>query len=266
MIVGSQALAMLAILVLAWLGFRLQPVRYSLKALVMSSLLVVLSVVLSIFSAMIPLFGFPALKIGFSQLPLMLVGVWFGPAFAFMAGLSADVIELLSGTISFPFLGFTLNKILVAMLPALAMHILSRAKLNAQYIALSLLGIVFGLALIYVWTVETVLIGETMVEPLWSQRSGVSVILLGLGLSLSVGLHQLVRHKHFANAWVWILGVLLVEVVVQLILTPIWLRVMFGLPIVLSVSIRLIKATFMVFIHGFLGLSIVRGLSSYLNK
>jgi len=263
MILTSQALTLAIILGLGFYTFKYHPLQINVKSLSVTSFLVLLSVVLSIVSLMIPIFGFPALRIGLGQLPLMLVGLLFGPSYAFLAGLSADVIELLSGTIAFPFLGFTLNKILVAMLPALARILLKRIKFNPMKLAYALMSVVFLLALIYVAWVQHIQVGDVRLVPSSMER-----IIVGLGLLSLYGmmwglirrLHQMHQSHEVA---IWIVGILLVEIIVQLLLTPIWLHVMYGLPILLSVSVRLIKAGLMVFVHGVLGFAILRVLRRY---
>jgi ECF transporter S component (folate family) len=259
----SQILALLAILALGFFSFKLDPIRVNLKQLTLSSLMVLLSVILSITSLMIPLFGFPALRIGISQLPLMLVGFLFGPSYALLAGLSADIIELLSGTIAFPFLGFTLNKILVAMLPALAHRFLEHKKMNPKYIAQGLMVFVFVSALLYVALVNQVRIADILIVPSIVDRVSVGLVLLLMMSAMLVALQRLHQsHKSYEFS-VWLIGIMLVEIIVQLFLTPIWLNVMYGLPILISVSVRLIKAGFMIVIHGLLGVSILRVLRTY---
>ncbi len=263
MILTSQAVALLMIVSLGLYTFKYHPLQINVKQLSVTSFLVLLSVILSIVSLMIPMFGFPALRIGLGQLPLMLVGFLFGPSYAFLAGLSADVIELLSGTIAFPFLGFTLNKILVAMLPALARIILTKLNIKPMKLAYGLMSFVFSLALIYVLLVERVQLGDVSVVPSLLQRGIVALVLM----SLYVGMFILVNHLHRiypgADIAIWIVGILSVEILVQLLLTPIWLYVMYGLPILISISVRLIKAGLMVFVHGVLGFAILRVIRRY---
>lgn len=258
MLILSQSIVGAFMLALAWLTFRLDPLRPKLRPLLISSLLVVVSVLLSIVSATIPILGFPALRIGFSQLPLMLIGFWFGPSIALVSGLSADIIELLTGTISFPFLGFTLNKMLIALIPAMVKYAVVRGWINAQRLSYLLGALVYGGAIAYVWSVDQVQIGADLVRPELFERLALSAGLILLGLALMIALSKLFKARDVQVVAIWVLGALMVELIVQLTLTPIWLQVMFGLPILLSVSVRLIRIAFMVFINGVLGTFILR--------
>ena len=89
-----QVLAVVAILVLGFLTFKFFPLKLEIRSITFTALMVMLSVILSIISLMVPMFGYPSLKIGFSQLPLMMIGLFLGPSWAFLAGLMEDVLEL----------------------------------------------------------------------------------------------------------------------------------------------------------------------------
>jgi riboflavin transporter FmnP len=84
--------------------------KFELKTMIIVSLMSLLSMVLAAYlSIMIPLFGFPSLKFGFSQLPIMISGALFGPWWGMVAGVLEDLLELASGTVVSPYIGFTLN-------------------------------------------------------------------------------------------------------------------------------------------------------------
>ena len=57
------------------------------------------------------------------------------------------------------------------------------------------------------------------------------------------------KYKKYENDFsisVWAMSVVLVEVVVQLILTPLWLAIMYEIPVWISFLLRVVKATIMV--------------------
>ncbi|MDO4798996.1 MAG: folate family ECF transporter S component [Bacillota bacterium] len=63
------------------------------STLVKAALLMALSVIFARFlSVMIPIAGFPALRLGFTNIPLILSGVFFGPFVGFLTGVLADLI------------------------------------------------------------------------------------------------------------------------------------------------------------------------------
>lgn len=96
-----------------------RPKKIDIQTLTLVAIFIVLSIVLDRLAFAIPIFGVTGLKISLSQLPLMLVGAIFGPFYAFFAGSITDGISLISNPTAFPFFGFTLNKVVIAMIPAL---------------------------------------------------------------------------------------------------------------------------------------------------
>lgn len=246
----GQIFSMLAIVVIGLGVFHRFPLKFEAKTLTQVSLWVVLSVVLGLISWMVPVLGFPALKIGLSQLPLMVIGLVYGPAWAFLAGIVTDAIELLSGTIALPFFGFTLNKILIAVIPAVLMQ---RKKPLNEAVLMTGIGF-FGLsALGYVLTVTQVKLGEAMVSVDWVSRMGVATLILVLSLVLMGFVRRLKHRLSDLPLHEWVASVLLVELVVQLCLTPIWLFAMYGLPVQVSVAVRLIKSVVMIPVNVTLG-------------
>lgn len=254
MLIG-QIVSGLIIIVLGFLAFDKKPIQIELRTLIKVSILTGLSVILALFSWMIPMMGFPALKVGLSQLPLMLVGFLYGLPYAFIAGLSSDLIELLTGTIVSPFFGFTLNKILVAMIPA---FVVSRFKNEKALHFIVALSVIATAAVVYVMSLSEVKIGESLQSV--SLITQFLVILILLSLSIGLSLWVLKFKKTYAELKVlaFAQSVLWVEVIVNLSLTPIWLFVMYGLPIELSVLLRLIKTVVMIPLNFWVGLFLLR--------
>jgi len=57
------------------------------------------------------------------------------------------------------------------------------------------------------------------------------------------------KYKKYENDFsisIWAMSVVLVEVIVQLMLTPLWLAIMYDIPIWISFLLRVVKATIMV--------------------
>lgn len=260
MILFSQIASVLAIIVIGVISVKISKPKIEIKTLVMVSLLVGISLVLALLSWMIPLFGFPSLKIGFSQIPLMFIGFVFGPFWGFLGGLVADILELLTGTIAFPFFGFTLNKVLVGFIPGL---IVKLVKTDDRYtrmwptIAIVLISI---LAMFYVFSTNQIKVEENMVTVALELKFILSALIILLMSSLLVSLNIILKQQKNRYAFLWILALILVEMVVQLMLTPLWLDVMYGIPFIVSVSVRLIKAVVMIVINTMIGLVLLKGI------
>jgi ECF transporter S component (folate family) len=56
----------------------------------------------------------------------------------------------------------------------------------------------------------------------------------------------------------WLLSVILVELVITFCLTPFWLQIMYGIPFVVSVSIRVIKACFIIPLEIIIGFPLLK--------
>ncbi len=124
----------------------------STKALVTISLLTSISIILArVMGLVVPIAGFPALKINFSTIPIMLSGIMFGPIAGFMTGGVADVIGYLINPQGGPFFpGFTLSTALTGMIPGLVYKVIKKResikKINFNYVnALFILLTTFGL-------------------------------------------------------------------------------------------------------------------------
>jgi ECF transporter S component (folate family) len=105
------------------------------RSLVTVSLLTAISIVLArVLGLIIPIAGLPALKINFSSVPLIMAGIFYGPAAGFMAGAISDVIGYMinpMGGAYFP--GFTLSTALTGMIPGVIFKLVtSREKLIRQ--------------------------------------------------------------------------------------------------------------------------------------
>src|SRR6056297_2893260 len=127
----------------------------STKSLVTISLLTSISIILArVMGLLIPIAGFPALKINFSAVPIILSGIMFGPVAGFMTGGVADVIGYLinpQGGAFFP--GFTLSTALTGMIPGLIYKLIKTKDIlkkfnfnyiNAFFILLTSLGLGFA--------------------------------------------------------------------------------------------------------------------------
>jgi ECF transporter S component (folate family) len=244
-----QIFTFLIIVGLGVLSFKLKPLQVTTKKITTVALLVVLSVALQFFSLMIPLFGFPSLRIDFLQIPLMMIGVLFGPSWAFLAGIAQDLLGLIITPTGFPFFGFMLNKILMGMIPAalfLLKDKISNKKMHQS--VLFLLGLFLLGSLSYLWNIQTIIIESNTIEITGPMKIGVSLLSLVLIGGLMVFMHistQKYQDTKIPVAF-WALSVLVVEVTVSLLLTPTWLYAMYNIPVLLSFLVRIIKATIMV--------------------
>ena len=260
MILFSQIASVLAIALIGFISVKISKPKIQLKTLVMVSFLVGISVVLALLSWMIPLFGFPSLKIGFSQIPLMFIGFVFGPFWGFLGGLLADILELLTGTIAFPFFGFTLNKVLVGFIPGLVVRIVKTDDRYTRMWPTIAIILISMLAMFYVFSTNQVKVDENLITVGLEIKLILSALIIFMMSGLLISLNIILKHQKNHYAFLWILALILVEMIVQLMLTPFWLDVMYGIPFIVSVSVRLIKAVVMIVINTMIGLVLLKGI------
>ncbi len=256
-----QILTCLIIIMLGFLSFKFFPLKITTRNLTLAAMLVVLSVALQFFSVMIPLFGFPSLRIDFLQLPLMIIGVLLGPTWAFVSGIVQDILGLVVTPTGFPFFGFMLNKVLVGMIPAVLF--LKKDKINNQTIhkvVLALLGLFLVGSLSYLWLTNEIIVEQSQIEITTTIKLTISLITIVLICTL--GLFVATSKKKYVKTVIpvafWTLSVLLVEVIVQLFLTPTWLSAMYGIPVLISFLVRVVKAAVMIPLMMFVGYAILQ--------
>lgn len=260
MILFSQIASVLAILMVGFISFKFAKPKLEIKTLVMVSLLVSISVLLALLSWMIPLFGFPSLKIGFSQIPLMIIGFAFGPFWGFVGGLLADGLELMTGTIAFPFFGFTLNKVLVGFIPGLVVRLVKTDDRYTRMLPTIAVVLISMLAMFYVFSTNQIKVEDSFITVALEIKFILSALIIIMMSALLISLNMILKHHKNSYAFQWILALILVEMIVHLMLTPLWLDVMFGIPFIVSVSVRLIRAVVMIVVNTMIGLILLKGI------
>ncbi|MDR1794961.1 MAG: folate family ECF transporter S component [Erysipelotrichaceae bacterium] len=244
-----QVFALLALLLIGFVIFKTHPWHLSPYAIAVTALMAVLSAVLDLLSLRVPFFGFPSLQIGFSQLPLLLLGGLLGPCWAFVGGLIQDLLTLLMNP-STPFLGYTLNKVVIGLVPALWLAG-SKGKTEILYrVTYVLLGLIYTVALIVLWGSQSIVSQGTSFLVETGVKIGVTLALAAISFVLILSIFQIrkrfEKEEHALVLVKWILAVITVEVLVQWGLTPLWNYAMYEIPVLASIAIRLVKAGVMV--------------------
>jgi Protein of unknown function (DUF1393). len=256
----------LAIIIIA-LGifiFKVYPIkRVQTKDIVIAAIFVMVELVCKRFlTIMIPLFGAESLKVGFEYLPLMIAGYFLSPSYAFLIGLCCDFIGLILVPTGFPFFGFTLVTILVAVIPSLIkenVKTLSENKL--RYFVEGFMGVLLIGAISYIMFLENIKINDTIYTLTNSNKiiliSICCLILIAFVILIEV-LKKKINDEEAKEFSTWILCVTLVEVICTLCLTPLWLDIMYSIPYVVSLCIRVVKECAVLPLEVFIGYSIIK--------
>lgn len=142
---------------------------FNIRDLTKAAFLTAISIVLTRFAYFfIPLAGLPTLRISFGEMPLMMIGLIFGPIIGAVGGAAADLIGVLVNSQGTFHPGFTLSSILWGAIPGLLMtafrkknnyeRIYSRRNIS---IAVTIAFIIVSVILNTIWLAQ--LFGEAFI-------------------------------------------------------------------------------------------------------
>ncbi|MFA7156242.1 MAG: folate family ECF transporter S component [Bacilli bacterium] len=217
------------------------------RVITLSALFSAISIVLTRYFAIpVPLGGFPSLSIELGGIPIVMGGIILGPFAGGIIGAISDIIGFLindrGGVYHF---GFTLNAILTGAIPGVLFMIFKKYHANEKvfkiinYILVSLLTV---LGNIYIFTVQSDVI---LVENRWIACGALIIVYIALMLIITF-VSKNKTQKSFITFNQVILVVVLVEVFVYILLTPIWIYGLFGIPNTISIASRVFRAVFMI--------------------
>ncbi len=216
--------------------------RSQLFKLVASTMLGVFAIILSITGQFFP----ETIKVQFDDTVLMLNGLIFGPFYAIVVGIVADLGSvLINGYTFFP--GFTINSILYGLIPFVFIRFLIGVKM-LKYVIFCLLLAFFAGSSYYI-------INSESIASITTTRFIRYVFLFISIINTSIVLILIFKTKGNKNKLSYIESIFIVLIVaflVNILLTPVWLKILYGTPIVASVQIRLFKSILLLPLDAFL--------------
>lgn len=259
-----QVVAGILIILLGIFIYRHFPLKANGKMMILGALFIILSLIVSVFSIKIPLFGFESLRIGFTQVMLVVGGSLIAPGYAFIMGIVYDLLGLLVNPTSFPFLGFTLGNILVCVIPSLWYHSSKTKKLSDHNMMIAVdlsLVILCILSILFIVVTDEVKINSSLVPFDMMMKIAAGTICVSVSSILILVLHFIknkMPESSLHDLTNWMMVVLLIEVCIQFACTPIWLQVMYGIPWAASLFIRIVKACVMIPLNVLIGYNILK--------
>ncbi len=214
------------------------------QKLVFIGLMVAIGIILGqIVSISLPTPSNPIIKFGIGYLPLILVSIIYGPVFGLTAGIIQDILGffMVGANLGQVFnLGFTLNACLYGVIPGLIFRFaINKEKRLFYYLNFALSALLLLGATWYFFNINQV-ISSTLSD---TQK----YILIGISLfgTLSLVIFNIIvnRSERYGKEGTKLLFVVfLLYVVVSLILTPIWLFIMYpGIDFWARIPLRIIK-------------------------
>lgn len=256
----SQILIVGFMILLGFLVFKYTKFEMKTTTITVAAMLIVVAVILgtSYFTIPLPVLGPNSFEIKFDTLPIMFTGILFGPAWGFIAGLMTDLLQLLISPVSFPYFGFTLNLVLTGVISGLIFS--KRNKLSSKIMEMLtqiFVAVLAVMAILYVGLSDTIVMSSSVFELNFAMK-----VLIGLVLFVVAGI--IIFYLYWMNRQVsdesekeflarFSLTVVLCEMFVQMILTSLWLSILFKLPWIVYMAPRVVEAVFMIFITIFVG-------------
>ena len=266
-----QAFIIFIIILLGFLVLHLYPTKMTVKEITLSAMFIVITLICKrFFSVLIPLFGVESFKISIEYIPLMIAGFILSPSIAFFIGLSCDLIGLIIVPTGFPFFGFTLTMICVSTIPSIISHSLEhideKIVVNLTRILLIIIGL---LGMIYINTLNHFNISDVTITLTHSYKIILSMIILMMIIFVMIIMKvistrlQIIELKEFS---LWCISVILVEGLCTLVLTPLWLSLMYSIPFITSFCIRVIKEVFILPLELFVGYIILKTIKKVIKR
>ncbi|MDL2212001.1 folate family ECF transporter S component [Erysipelotrichaceae bacterium OttesenSCG-928-M19] len=252
LIIVSQIIVFVVMIILFMITLKFDKTPISVKEMAIVAILCVLTAVLSkVLVIKIPP-TVPIFVIGFSASISITLGILFSPKLALIAGVVIDIIGLLLAMIvgesSQPFLGFTLTAMLSCYLPSLLIRVTKKqGTIVLRGLIITALIAAISLAYFYLFNVSSISIDQQQNDLTDSLRYTILASLVFISILIIV-INE-ITHKRFStqsNMYVTPMQltfiILIVEIVCHIILTSLWVNIMYGVPFVIGAATRIIKA------------------------
>ncbi|MDH6366601.1 ECF transporter S component (folate family) [Breznakia sp. PH1-1] len=257
-----QVICLLVLIGLCLFVFKKYPLQVTIQNIVFAAMFVLLASVMNALSVMIPFFGVPSVKLSFVILVLIVAGSSLSPSWAYLVGLVFDLVGLLIVPTDQPFLGFTLSHVLVTLLPSL-WYVKSQSmepKLAFRIIYTVLICLGVGAA-VYIFQMDEIQVGQDVVAITTVMKLSIVLFISVAIVVLFVVLRYMQKNQKEDTAAAfakWMMIAIVGEVLYSIILTPLWLDVMYHIPWFVSMFIRVVKACVMIPIDIVVGFSLVK--------
>jgi ECF transporter S component (folate family) len=215
-----------------------------------TALLTAVGVLISRFTLIIPLFGYPSLRFSLTHLPIFLVASLFGPILGGCSGFIMDIMNFIlqGGRQGAYHPGFTLNSILAGVVPGTIFSYLKKHPytpclkiLNAVLSGIMIIG---ASVYIYITTPdETVRLSMFSFIKKRPYLVLVSIVVIILLISVVYICQKMLQKEESLFSLDKVLFAMLLKyIVIQLVLTPLWMWQLYQIPPTLTVLTRIFKA------------------------
>lgn len=254
MILWGNSFSVLLMIFILGYSIKRYPLKFSIQQGVIIAMLLAIGVVLGSYAKLsIPLVGPESFEIKFDTIPVMIAGVLFGPTWGILIGIAMDWLQLILYPTGFPFLGFTLNLALTGFFAGVIFKSKENPKNFIQW-SLASVGVVSAILLLTVVMTGTFSRNYVLTD---TNRIAIGLLMV-LVLSGSIYGYFHIYKRDFDTAVdqymaKWSYLVVLCEIIIQLLLTSLWLRILFRIPWTFLLLPRLVEVIPMVLIYIVIG-------------
>ncbi|MFA7076065.1 MAG: folate family ECF transporter S component [Candidatus Izemoplasmatales bacterium] len=245
----------------------------SLQRLIFSALMVAIGIVLSNFVSISYPPNSTIIRFGIGYLPLIIVSIILGPKIGFVSAIIQDVLGyfvymMIYGFASGPFFpGFTLNSILYGVLPGLIYNLKINKKNLFLYLNFAFLTVILALG---IWgLIEIDFIIDLIKNKLsvdMSFKPWIIYFMIGLGIIgiLSGYVFLFFKRNEDDKSQRLIFIIIILQILVTLILTPLWVTILYSSATFLpQLPLRIIKTPLEVFVYSVLLLRLIKVFKNY---
>ncbi len=219
------------------------------QKLIFTGLLITIGIVLSQFLSIPIPPSQTTFKVGIGYLPLMLISILFGPIFGLFSGVIQDLIGyFLWGTQTGPFhFGFVLNAILFGVLPWFLFRVNLFKEKTYKIINIVIAVIFLGISIYLLFDIDLISDRIKNVDHLLAYILVSTSIFATILIGGFVFFMKPLKDNHHL---IFIVTVMLI--ITSVLLTPIWVKQLYGLPYWIQLPPRIIKLPFEAIIYSVL--------------
>jgi len=219
-------------------------------SLVSAALLTAVCVALAPLNIYIPLFGSSSLRFSVADIPIFICGVLFGPVLGMISGALGDVLGWLVAPAGPYFPGFTLNRMIVGVVPGVIFYLQRKGigfedrmikRVNIGLMVAALIGAIFYINVIAIEEIRT--LNNMFTIPLnvvITIAMIISVIVLGI-VFWQVG-KALEKRDGIYKLQTVVMAISINYIIVSLLLSPIWVHTLYNVPVFASIIARVFKS------------------------
>ena len=207
------------------------------------------------------------IRFGIGFLPLIIISITMGPKLGFYAALIQDLLGYvvyiwIFGFPSGPFFpGFTLNAIIFGVIPYYIYNFDITNKKIFSFLNFGLLFIFLAAAIWGLVRIEWIisLVNDRLSEgQLFSPIVIYLILIIGLfGIVITL-VFVFFKRKEKEKAQKIIFTVIILQIIVTLLLTPLWVTIVYEIPFLPQLPLRIIKMPFEIFIYSILLIRVVK--------